>query len=58
LRAAHEAQRLLVTRDRDFGRLVFVEEAYPGVVFLRMKPASVEWVHRELIEVLGRYEAE
>lgn len=33
LRAAHESGRLLVTRDRDFGRLVFLEEAHPGILY-------------------------
>ena len=58
LRAAHEDGRLLVTRDRDFGRLVFVEEAYPGILYLRMTPTNLEWVHRELVVVLHRYEVE
>lgn len=58
LRAAHIEHRLLVTRDRDFGRLVFVEEAYPGILYLRMTPTNLEWVHRELVEVLNRYEVE
>ena len=55
LGAAHEDRRLLVTRDRDYGRLVFVDEAYPGILYLRMTPATLEWVHRELVEVLERY---
>jgi len=58
LRVAHEEGRLLVTRDRDFGRLVFVDDAYPGVLYLRMTPTNLEWVHRELLEVLNRYDAE
>ena len=55
LHEAHESERLLVTRDRDFGRLVFVEAADPGVLYLRMTPSNMEWVHRELLEILRLY---
>lgn len=52
LEAADARNRLLVTRDRDFGRLVFVGEYRAGVVFLRIRPATQEAVHEELRHVL------
>src|SRR5437870_4848661 len=52
LRVAHEQGRLLVTRDRDFGGLVFVEGAGPGVIYLRILPSPQNVVHAELERVL------
>ena len=46
---------IFVTRDRDFGALVFVRGAGPGVLYLRVTPATVNAVHEELRLVLGRY---
>ena len=34
LRTAHEQQRILVTRDRDYGNLVFVRAIGTGVIYL------------------------
>jgi predicted nuclease of predicted toxin-antitoxin system len=36
LRVAHEQGRIFVTRDRDFGALVFVQGSGPGVIYLRI----------------------
>jgi len=58
LGAAHDDERILVTRDRDFGRLVFVDAAYPGILYLRITPDNLSWVHRELVSVLNLYEEE
>ena len=55
LTRAHAEGRLFVTRDRDFGGLVFVQRAGPGVVYLRITPATVQAVHQEIRIVLGRY---
>src|SRR5437660_1031112 len=33
LRVAHEQSRIFVTRDRDFGGLVFVQGSGPGVIY-------------------------
>ncbi|MCX6995572.1 MAG: DUF5615 family PIN-like protein [Kiritimatiellaeota bacterium] len=55
LARAHDEGRILVTRDRDFGGLVFVQRAGPGVVYLRITPATVQSVHQEIKTVLGRY---
>lgn len=49
--------RVLVTRDRDYGGLVFVEALGAGVIYLRMLPATVQAVHAELSRVLTEYTA-
>src|SRR5437899_5609959 len=51
LRIAHEQGRIFVTRDRDFGGLVFYSGAGAGVIYLRMLPSTVQAVHRELSRV-------
>ena len=48
-KAVHE-QRIFVSRDRDFGGLVFVEGKGRGVIYLRISPATVNAVHRRAIE--------
>ena len=49
LRFACEAGRVLVTRDKGFGQLVFLSmQPHSGVILLRMDPTTVEGVHREL----------
>jgi predicted nuclease of predicted toxin-antitoxin system len=53
LRAAQEQNRILVTRDRDFGNLVFVRELGAGVIFLRILPSTQNVVHAELERVLS-----
>lgn len=52
---ARQQGRLLVTRDRDFGGLVFLRGAGPGVVYLRVSPSTLHAVHKELAVVLGAY---
>jgi predicted nuclease of predicted toxin-antitoxin system len=58
LRMAQEQERLFVTRDRDFGALVFVEDAGKGVIYLRILPATVSACHSELEKVLRSYSEE
>lgn len=58
IRAAHEQDRLLVTRDRDFGALVFVRKLHGGILYLRMLSSTVDAVHRELQRVLTAYSEE
>lgn len=54
LRKAIESSRILVTRDKDFGMLIFLDEKLStGVIFLRITPGSVESVHRELNRLLN-----
>jgi predicted nuclease of predicted toxin-antitoxin system len=55
LRHAQEHGRILVTRDRDFGALVFVEDAGKGVTYLRTLPATMDACHQEFVTVLRSY---
>jgi predicted nuclease of predicted toxin-antitoxin system len=42
LRAAQEQNRILITRDRDYGNFVFVQAIGCGVVYLRILPSYRE----------------
>jgi predicted nuclease of predicted toxin-antitoxin system len=55
LRVAHEQERIVVTRDRDFGALVFVQGGGPGVIYLRILPSNQNAVHAQLERVLMSY---
>lgn len=55
LRTSHSQGRILLTRDRDFGNLVFVAGLEAGVIYLRILPSTVNAVHRELQNVLESY---
>lgn len=55
LRVARDEGRILVTRDRDFGALVFVQGGGPGVIYLRILPSMQNPVHAELERVLTLY---
>ena len=55
LRTAEEQSRILVTRDRDYGNLVFVQAIGTGVIYLRILPTTVNAVHNELARVLEDY---
>lgn len=55
LRVAKEQDRLLVTRDRDFGNLVFVRGLGAGVLYLRILPSTQNAVHQELERVLNAH---
>ena len=55
LRAADDQSRVFVTRDKDFGSLVFSGEFGAGVVFLRVSPLNIQAVHQELARVLRLY---
>ena len=55
LRLAQEQGRILVTRDRDFGNLVFVQALGAGVLYLRLLPSTQGAVHAELERVLSTY---
>lgn len=55
LQTAKAQERILVTRDRDFGHLVIVRGLATGVAYLRMLPSSIAAVHAELERVLARY---
>ena len=52
LRVAQDQNRIFVTRDRDFGNLVFVKGLGAGVLYLRILPSTQNAVHSELESVL------
>ncbi len=56
LNKAIELNRIFVTRDRDYGNLVFVKEIRSGVLYLRILPSNINLVHAELERVLDLYE--
>ena len=56
LKVAQQQERLFVTRDRDFGRLVFLKRLCAGVLYLRMLPSTQDAVHNELGSVLKAYD--
>jgi predicted nuclease of predicted toxin-antitoxin system len=58
LKVAQEQKRILVTRDRDYGSLVFLKSLGAGVLYLRMLPNTQDAVHAELTSVLGLYSQE
>jgi predicted nuclease of predicted toxin-antitoxin system len=55
---ASQQDRIFVTRDRDFGGLVFVKELGAGVIYLRILPSTQNSVHNELEKVLHTYSEE
>lgn len=55
LEEAHQRERILVTRDRDFGRLVFAGGETAGVVLFRIAPSTQDAVHDELALVLKKH---
>ena len=56
LNKAIELNRIFVTRDRDYGNLVFVKEIRSGVLYLRILPSNINFVHAELERVLNLYD--
>ena len=55
LKTAREQDRIFVSRDRDFGGLVFVQDLGAGVIYLRMLPSTQNAVHQELARVLKEH---
>jgi predicted nuclease of predicted toxin-antitoxin system len=55
LTKAIELNRIFVTRDRDYGNLVFVKQIRSGVLYLRVLPSNIVLVHAELERVLNEY---
>jgi len=55
LRVAQQQARIFVTRDRDFGNLVFIQGRAVGVIYLRMLPSTINAVHVELDRLLKLY---
>ena len=58
LAVAQTEGRVFVTRDRDYGGLVFVQALGTGVLYLRVLPSTLHAVHNELVRVLGLYREE
>jgi predicted nuclease of predicted toxin-antitoxin system len=58
LKLAVEQGRIFVTRDRDYGNLVFVYGVGKGVIYLRILPSDMNEVHAELKTVLETYSEE
>lgn len=58
LAVAQKQGRVFVTRDRDFGTLVFVKALGSGVLYLRILPSTLSSVHNELSRVLQTYSEE
>jgi len=53
LQKAKEMDRIFVTRDKDFGNLVFFEkEVSSGVILLRGKSSEIRFIHKELKTIL------
>ena len=55
LATAQQEGRIFVTRDRDFGGLVFVRALGMGVIYLRILPSTQNSVHQEIERVLSTY---
>lgn len=55
LNIAQKQKRIFVTRDRDFGALVFVKKLGVGVIYLRILPSTINESHTELETVLNLY---
>ncbi len=55
LEQAIRSERILVTRDRDFGKLVFTENISCGVIYLRFTPFTLTACHKEFERVLDEY---
>ncbi len=59
LRRAYEAGRILITRDKGFGQVVFLwEQPHAGVILLRMEPKTLDAVHQELERFLHEHASE
>src|ERR1041385_3556330 len=53
LAKARALDRIFLSRDKDFGTLVFLHAlTSPGVIFLRISPTEVDAVHRVLHRLL------
>lgn len=55
LKIANEQGRIFVTRDRDYGNLVFIQGVGSGVLYLRLLPSTMKEIHAELMKVLETY---
>jgi len=58
LKTARERGCILVTRDRDFGYLVMVDEYRCGVIYLRITPETIESVHGQIERLIDEQSEE
>jgi predicted nuclease of predicted toxin-antitoxin system len=56
LNRAAQGGRIFVTRDKDFGALVFAQQLGKGVILLRVAPSTLDASHRQLKLVLERHQ--
>jgi len=45
-------ERLIITFDKDFGRLALTNPAIPGLLLLRVPPINPEYVARRILSAL------
>lgn len=55
LETARSQARIFVSRDRDFGNLIYVQALGAGVIYLRILPSTQNAVHSELARVLDEH---
>jgi predicted nuclease of predicted toxin-antitoxin system len=56
LRFARDDRRVVLTRDKGFGQLVFgIKESHAGVVLLRLEPVTLRVVHEEIRRFLHEH---
>ena len=56
LKKAVETERIMVTRDKDFGALVFLNNIREtGVILLRINPATIKETHQEIHRLLEEH---
>jgi len=59
LQKAKEMDRIFITRDKDFGNLVFFEkEVTSGVFLIRGESSEIKFIHKELKKVLKNHTEE
>ena len=58
LKISQKQNRILITRDKDYGNLVFVKSLGGGVIYLRILVHNINAVHQELLRVLQTYSEE
>lgn len=58
LQLSEKFDRILLTRDRDFGALVFQKKMKPGVVYICITPVTIDSCHEELQRVLLKHNQE
>lgn len=59
LRHALNTQRIMLTRDSDYGTLTYFQQMpSSGIIFLRMNPHSAPQVHSELLRILAEHAEE